>query len=253
VVFSNNEIVVDQPVASYVPNAWNTFALQAPVLIEAGKDIKFGIKVRTHQFDELVISLDNSYAIDKEGNLYSENNGATWLKLSDEDIVDNLAIIGDITDTNQPTISQRDDAFIGYVMFRNGQPQGNVLYQTKYKDMDANGSANHQYALSAYYNNGMESQNSESFILNIKELLNNKIFNIYPNPTTGELTIETCDLRYETSDLRYEIYDVYGKKISNLKSQISNHQINISHLPAGIYFLKIDSGTKTSVCKVIKQ
>jgi hypothetical protein len=90
---------------------------------------------------------------------------------------------------------------------------------------------------------------------------------VFPNPTTGELRIEMCDMRYETSDMRYEtsdmryeisdmryeIYDVYGKNVSYLKSQILNHQINISHLPAGIYFLIIESGSGTSVSKVVKQ
>jgi hypothetical protein len=76
---------------------------------------------------------------------------------------------------------------------------------------------------------------------------------VYPNPTTGELRIEMCDMRYETCDMRYEIYNVFGKNVSNLKSQISNQQINISHLPAGIYFLRIETKQETITKKIIKQ
>jgi hypothetical protein len=85
---------------------------------------------------------------------------------------------------------------------------------------------------------------------------------IYPNPTTGELRIEMGDMSYETCDMRYEIYDVYGREVSNLKSQISNHQggkpqadglvINISHLPAGIYFLRILTENGAVTKKIIK-
>jgi len=70
---------------------------------------------------------------------------------------------------------------------------------------------------------------------------------VFPNPTTGELTINNEQLTINS----VEVFDIYGRKIyhlSNLKSQISN-QIDISHLPTGIYFLKIDN----QVIKTVKQ
>jgi len=75
---------------------------------------------------------------------------------------------------------------------------------------------------------------------------------VYPNPTTGELRIETLDRRYEILDI--EIYDVIGKKlVSSLKSQISNQIIDISGLSAGIYFVKITTEAGEVVEKVVKQ
>jgi hypothetical protein len=75
---------------------------------------------------------------------------------------------------------------------------------------------------------------------------------VYPNPTTGELTIEMCDMRYETCNI--EIYDIYGRvcQASNLKSQVSNPQIDISNLQAGIYFIKIQTETGEVIKKVTK-
>ena len=60
---------------------------------------------------------------------------------------------------------------------------------------------------------------------------------IYPNPTTGELRIENGELRIE----KIEISDVYGRKLSSnhLIPTSSHHLINISHLPAGVYFLSV--------------
>ena len=72
----------------------------------------------------------------------------------------------------------------------------------------------------------------------------------YPNPTTGELRVESGKLRVEN----IEIFDIYGKKmsqVSNLTSHISN-QINISHLPAGVYFVKVYTENGMFVEKVIK-
>jgi agmatine/peptidylarginine deiminase len=77
--------------------------------------------------------------------------------------------------------------------------------------------------------------------------------NIYPNPTTGELQIGMGDMRYEICDIM--IFDVFGKiqKAENCRSQIEKSQIeiNISHLPAGIYFVKISTESGDYVMKKV--
>ena len=81
--------------------------------------------------------------------------------------------------------------------------------------------------------------------------LGNTNYVIYPNPTNGKFTI--YDLRFDDlrfDDLQLEIYDVVGNllqsKIVNLQSKI---EIDISHLSAGLYFLKVDGKT----FKVVKE
>jgi len=70
---------------------------------------------------------------------------------------------------------------------------------------------------------------------------------VYPNPTTGQLQIKNYELR----DGEIEIYDISGKKQSShhLITSSPNHHINVSHLPSGIYFLKIAG----SVVKFVKE
>jgi len=73
----------------------------------------------------------------------------------------------------------------------------------------------------------------------------NPKFKIYPNPTTGELYV-TSDERQVTN---VEIFDIYGRKVHSLPPTsypapntphlLPITSINISHLPAGIYFIKI--------------
>ena len=52
-----------------------------------------------------------------------------------------------------------------------------------------------------------------------------------------------------------EILDVYGRKLFS-NSQfltLSNHVINISHLPTGIYFVKIFTKAGEIVKKIVKE
>ena len=80
----------------------------------------------------------------------------------------------------------------------------------------------------------------------------------YPNPTTGELRIAN----YELGINKIEIFDVYGRNVSShyltphtpypiphTPYLPSHHLINISHLSAGIYFLKIGEET----VKIVKE
>ena len=73
---------------------------------------------------------------------------------------------------------------------------------------------------------------------------------IYPNPTTGKFMIG--DLRLD--DLQLEIYDVVGNLLqSKIVNQQSKIVIDISHLSAGIYFLKIQTDDETVMKKVVKE
>ena len=74
---------------------------------------------------------------------------------------------------------------------------------------------------------------------------------VYPNPTTGELRIENGELRI----INVEIVDVYGRILltNHLITSSSNHLINIAHLPAGNYFVKIITEEGEIVKKVVKQ
>jgi len=81
----------------------------------------------------------------------------------------------------------------------------------------------------------------------IKEITKTASFNVYPNPTTGQLRIEMQHA--ESNKQQAEIYDIYGKKLSAFCLLPSATEIDISHLSAGIYFLKIDG----KVVKMVKE
>jgi len=81
---------------------------------------------------------------------------------------------------------------------------------------------------------------------------------IFPNPTTGELTITNIPRwrQQGVEELRIEgieIFDVYGRNVfSHTANLIPQTVINISHLPAGVYFLRIYNESGFATAKVIK-
>jgi hypothetical protein len=74
---------------------------------------------------------------------------------------------------------------------------------------------------------------------------------VYPNPTSGELTVSS-----EYNVLSIEVFDMMGKKVraNNYSPQLGVvSTLNLDHLPAGTYFLKIEIENGMVVKKVIKQ
>jgi len=71
---------------------------------------------------------------------------------------------------------------------------------------------------------------------------------IYPNPTTGELRIKSDELRVEN----VELFDMTGEKNFNSQFSILN-SLDISHLPAGMYFVKITTDKGVVTKKIVKR
>jgi len=73
---------------------------------------------------------------------------------------------------------------------------------------------------------------------------------VYPNPTTNQLTIDNGELTIES----VELIDVYGKSVlHHCERSEAIQKIDASHLENGIYFMKITTDKGMSVKKVVKQ
>jgi len=72
---------------------------------------------------------------------------------------------------------------------------------------------------------------------------------IYPNPTTGELSIVNCQLLIEN----VEIFDVMGKKLFEEKETLAVlRSYDLTVFPAGIYFVRISTEKGGVMKKIIK-
>ncbi|MFD2916010.1 T9SS type A sorting domain-containing protein [Psychroserpens luteus] len=72
--------------------------------------------------------------------------------------------------------------------------------------------------------------------------------NIYPNPVNDILTIESEAVINSAS-----IYDINGRAILTSKFNDASHQMDLSLLDSGIYFLKVFSNRGNETLKIIKE
>jgi hypothetical protein len=103
--------------------------------------------------------------------------------------------------------------------------------------------------------------NDEIDTLNIKTPLLASI-KVCPNPTTGQLRSTNYEFNKGINPLVIEIYDVYSRKmeekfpsnsLEGWQSVADGVVLDISHFPAGIYFLKIKTESGTVTKKIIKK
>jgi hypothetical protein len=76
---------------------------------------------------------------------------------------------------------------------------------------------------------------------------------IYPNPTNGKFVVNVSN--NNSSETQIEVYNTLGQRIfvSELKMNVVNDfEIDLSHVPANTYFVKIISGDQTVVRKVLR-
>ncbi len=84
----------------------------------------------------------------------------------------------------------------------------------------------------------------EALGVNDSEISN---FSIYPNPANGNtVNIETNSIGAK----QISVYDVLGKQVIN--TEISNNELNISALEAGVYLVKVNQNGITATKKLIK-
>ncbi|MBN4081810.1 T9SS type A sorting domain-containing protein [bacterium AH-315-C07] len=85
----------------------------------------------------------------------------------------------------------------------------------------------------------------------INEPTNNDRFQIHPNPSTGIIHLNTPSRNL--SDNKVTVIDAFGRSVysSDMKAD-QEHTIDLSHLPAGYYYVKMVNGDIVSTRKFIK-
>jgi len=78
-------------------------------------------------------------------------------------------------------------------------------------------------------------------------------FKVYPNPTTGNFTLEQMGEKM-FEKVNVEVYSMLGDRV--LKSEMIGekmHEFSLSDVPVGVYFIKVLAGEKPLTIKIIKQ
>ena len=72
--------------------------------------------------------------------------------------------------------------------------------------------------------------------------------NIYPNPTTGNVTVESNAIGADLS-----VYDLFGKQLMNTRITAETTELNLSSLAPGVYMVRIANQTGITTVKVVKE
>ncbi|MEO5648537.1 MAG: M43 family zinc metalloprotease [Ginsengibacter sp.] len=81
---------------------------------------------------------------------------------------------------------------------------------------------------------------------------NDPVITTYPNPFTNEITISTKDAVDITGSV-LKLYNAIGKLYDTHILQTQKTTLYLNNLPSGIYFIRIETGKKTHVYKMLKQ
>ena len=143
---------------------------------------------------------------------------------------------------------EKDGILLHYNIYRDGEKIAELLSDVQeYLDEDLE-DGTYIYQVAAFYEHCEESELSEGVSVTIECLGVNETttssFDIFPNPTTGEVTIQGEGLN------RVEIYDLQGRKLVEYNNVKDHLKINdLSKYESGIYFVKMYSKAGGSVVK----
>lgn len=84
-------------------------------------------------------------------------------------------------------------------------------------------------------------------VLSIEDMTNSKEITVYPNPTSSVLNIDA-----KKEIISIQLNDVSGKTVLAKKSNLLKDNINIQHLPKGVYILTVEMKGQTVTKKIIK-
>lgn len=249
VVFEDGKLVREQEIEDLPYNEYFTTALDEPLLIDGSKELKIGIKVHDYDAEQipLLYAVSDKFIAGKS-DLFSEDNGATWQKVSEfygENNEKSLCcwnITGCVTD--EPELKPSETESIYYSVFRNGELLSTAVLdklQTHYFDNDAKDGDS--YYVMAYYTDGSVSDASEAFIFDSSTDISQY--------TIDDLSIsfnsETKNININGEFDKAEIFNTNGICVS----QSAANAISLNGVTPGIYVLKISKGGKAVVKKII--
>jgi hypothetical protein len=246
---------------------WNSIQLAEPITIDASQPLYYGVEVVQHDAEDQPIGVGNMWkdivedqmniliataTADGRGNVYSEDGGITWKKLSDGELKTNIfcvraTLVEDLS-------VQPKERLLGYRIFRDGVNLKEGFYSelNNYTDtIPLLPGEKPCYEIQAFYNSGFASEGVESCITAINSIhpINGENdLKAYPNLIRKGETI-TVELSNQGSNAVIGLYDLSGKKIKEVKAGGQKTAVQLDVDP-GVYFLKVnDKGTVKIVVK----
>lgn len=247
---------------------WNTVRLATPVRIDATKPLYYGVEITDAHPNDWVIGagtyytldpslIDNPYTdfdkLDGRGNLYSEDDGRTWRKISEDGEVffyNLFCIRATLSKDSIPVPDLLTRRITGYKIYRNGQ---SLLEEEQGADYSiplnnftdtSPGDGNVCYTVKTYFydyeaGHTLSDGVSDCITVNgIAPVRDANGWNVYPNPVKRNETI-----RVEIRDAvgpaaeTVRIYDAAGKIVKEIPVTGSVTPVR-PDVASGVYILK---------------
>jgi len=81
----------------------------------------------------------------------------------------------------------------------------------------------------------------------------NSQLSIYPNPTNGTVFIKINSAASNVNEWSLQLTDVLGRTVFTNPSLGYSNELDLSNLPAGVYFITVKNNTASAVYKIVKQ
>lgn len=242
------ELVYEQPVPNPVIAQWNTITVDSTVIIDATKDLYIGYKINS--LTGYPAGVDDGPAVDGSGNMmYWEDTWQTLLEINpDLDYNWNIAWLPG---------PDPEDPDIRYLIYRQIDTGDFHLYDSTvewdYEDYNIEPDQMYCYKVTmewSKYGDTCESAPTNvdcEMIVGIDDDKDESLFNIYPNPASDIIHIES-----EHRMNALGIYSVLGEGIIERRMNDDQYILDISNLKSGIYFLEVQSGKDKIRKKIVK-
>ncbi len=251
VVFEDGKLVREQEAEAFPYNKDFTVVLDQPLQIDAAKELMIGVKV----FDYSSVQIPLCYVqsldyLPGKSDLYSEDGGTTWKKVSDfyatqSEPAQGWAcwdITGCVTDNSELVLSDETEPY-AYIVYRNGERVNDYAVSSKSNrftdESPVDGAC---YEVAAYYDGGEYSETSEQMCVT-----GTSISNYVVDGVKVEVSSETNGLTV-TGD--YDNVQLIGVNGVCVAKSVGNH-FSVNSLPSGVYMLKIEKDGQSTVKKVL--
>lgn len=185
------------------------------------------------------------------GGVYlSTNNGANWSSINNGIIPNNtihsFAIYG--TNVFVGTYRSWDGIGGGVYLTTNNGSLWTPVYSLPFRPNVCSLALNGTYIFAGMDSIGVWKRPLSQIVSETKIVQNNSELILFPNPNNGKFTVNQTNVFNNI-----EVFNILGKLIYS--SIISNGQnemeINLSNVPKGIYFVKLDNGEQITTEKII--
>jgi hypothetical protein len=238
---------------------WTTIELPTPITIEADKPRYYGVELVEHdtldwpvgvgysyEWDPVTYQSSPLFVADGRGNVYSEDGGATWNKLSDLDESLKYDLFHIRATLAQDPETPAKERIRGYRVFRNNVNllgEGSLTLLNNFTDtIPLPADVEACYTVHAYYINRSVSEGITACITRINGIdpVNGENgVKVYPNHLKKDETI-TIDLSSDWKGAAIALYNLSGEKVKTI--QATGPQIPVQlNVEPGVYFLKINN------------